>query len=237
MLKNVDYINYSLSCFVLTPIIILVNKSLYSKIHKEEHQEKGKVIQHIIKMFSITLCISLPIIISYECILVVLTEYQILDSSLKRYLISGCRFLTILLMDYAQAHSLVIAVCRYTFTVFEQQAQKLGIEKLRVFFIVSSIVIPFTSTLLFEMTHDFGGLYLRLFYNMSSGLTNDSINYLDSDQGAKMYTSVLFAITKECLPSSLIYGIYVVATILFVILYSNIIEGFIYLHIFLDHKR
>ena len=134
MLKNIDYICYSLCCFVLTPIVILVNKRLYSKIRKEEHQEKGKVIQHIIKMFSITLCISLPIIISYECILVVLTEYQILDSSLKRYLISACRFFSILLMDYVQAHSLVIAVCRYTFTVFEQKAEKIQIQKLRSFF-------------------------------------------------------------------------------------------------------
>ena len=236
MLKNIDYIFYSLCCFVWTPLIILVNKRLYTEIRNEEHKEQGKVIQHIIQMFSLILCIS-PSIIYCECILVVLTEYQILDSSLKRYLISGCRFLTILLMDYAQAHSLVIAVCRYTFTVFEQQAQKLGIQKLRVFFIVISIVIPFSSTLFFQMTHDYGELYRRLFYNISSGLTNYSINYLYSDQGANMYTSVLFAITKECLPSSLIYGIYVVATILFVILYSNIIEGFIYLHIFLDHKR
>ena len=237
MLKTTDYMYYSLFFFILTPLMIVVNKSLYSKIRNEEHQEKGKVIQQIIKMFSIIQCISWPTLISFECILAVLSENQIIESSLKHYLISGCQFCLYLAVDYVQTHSLVIAVARYTFTVFEQKPENMGIQKLRSVYIISSIVIPITNTVLSELIMGDEPLCLRLFYDISSSYSNDSVNNLHGDLEDNFPCSLLFSIGQKYFPSSVIDGIRVVGGILFIMLYSNVIEGFIYFHIYRNHKR
>ena len=73
MLNN-DILQYFSICCVL-PFSITVNKTLYQEVKNEEHEEKGKIVQRIIKMYSIVNSVFLPFLILCVGLLYVSIEY------------------------------------------------------------------------------------------------------------------------------------------------------------------
>ena len=89
---------YILICLVVIPLGIGIGIKLYNKVKDEEHNEKGKVIQKIIKTYSIVQCVAWPLILLI-CVLIMIanqTHFSESHQSLMNTLKSIWRFLFIL---------------------------------------------------------------------------------------------------------------------------------------------
>ena len=239
-MQDIAKVHYILFCCIL-PFSVFVNKTLYQKVKDEEHQEKGKVVQRIIKVYSIIQCVGLPVCILSPGILCLSIQYlNVLELSNARYLISSLPFLTSLLRDFVAFHTLIIAITRYTFVVFDSRAEVFGIQKLRKIFIRLSIVIPFVATLLFDATTpiESTAIIFDYFYGdeMYSNATVSMSDYKDKDINMDIQSPIYY-ICNSFLPDSIVHSIKLFWFILLLAMYSNIIEAFLYAHILVIYKR
>ena len=153
MMQNLDLIGYVAGCF-LSILAVLVNYKLYKNIKNEEHQDKGKVIQYIIKVYSLVQCFAWPfLLICCGLLYVFIAVLDVIEPTAANYLISGLRFSYILVRDYLSFHSLIVAISRYTFIVLSDQSERFGILKLRHWFIRSSMAVPLVLAVLYNITH------------------------------------------------------------------------------------
>ena len=152
-------------CFiVILPLAIYVNKKLYDNIKNEEHIERGRVIQEITKHYSQLQFIGWPFVIVSFGLLKLLNCISLLSQSLTfQVLVSTLRYVYTFFRDYLQFHSLVIAICRYTFIIWESTAEKYGITRLRRLFIGASIVVPLLTSTLYEVTCPIENFYVMVF--------------------------------------------------------------------------
>ena len=156
-----------------------------------------------------------------------------------QFLVSTFRYLYTFIRDYLQFHSLIIAISRYTFTVYESEAEKIGIKRLRAFFIGASISVPFLTSILFELSRPMEKLWFqwlceeKCFSNES--LKNLVIDYQDQDEF--QFQSFAFATFNKYFPSVVIDVITYMDGLLFSLIYSNLVEGCIYTHIFVFFAR
>ena len=130
-------------CFIVMPLGIALNKDLYAKIKNEEHKEKGKIVQTLMKQYSLLQCIACSLLLVlfglfYLCYHV----YNLISEPYGHYLLNTLRFAYGLYRDYVSFNSLIIAIIRYTFVVMGTNAEAFGISKLRHLFIGCSIGIP-----------------------------------------------------------------------------------------------
>ena len=240
---NIDDIPFFVCCCILFPFVFAVNKKLYTNIKQEEHLEKGKLIQSIIKTYALVQCSAWP------CVLGASVLYRLFSGTVQpqmaRYIISSIRFLYNLVRDYIGCHSLIIGICRYLFIVYENKAESLGIKRLRKFFISSSILFPLLSTISYQMTQPIDDFMIKWFHiEINATNTTNSVNattdYSDIvgvPLANKAYESPLYLIFNENLPPSIISGMNIVDMILFIVIHSNVIELFLYLHLFVFSKR
>ena len=226
---------YILSLFVI-PLVIFVNKKLYWNIKNEEHLEKGKVIQYMIKTYAIVQCIIWPCIVLACGLIKLIAEYS--PNLPISTIVSTFRFLYTFFRDFLQFHSLIIAITRYIFIVFEGPATKFGIQKIRKVVISASIGVPFLTAVLYELTCPIEKTYLDWFYNekYSVQLQNNS-EIRQTDPINDDWESTIFIVFNNNLSSSLISIVSIFEHILFAIIYSNTIEGCIYIHIAVWFQR
>ena len=232
------YVRYLCSVIGI-PLIILVNKKLYSNIRNEEHLEKGKVIQYIIKTYALVQCISWPCLLAFHGTLFLsISVFGLFHNYSAYYLISTFRFCMTFVRDYVQFHSLIIALCRYVFIVFDTKAEVFGIKNLRALFISSSVAIPFLSALTYEMTIPIEEAYLHLFYNQTHPtIATEKNTYSNEVPSLILYQSPVFSFVQKYFPTVLFDAIHLFDIIMFLIMYSNILEGIIYAHTFLVCNR
>jgi len=221
------------------PLVILVNKKLYSNIRNEEHLEKGKVIQYIIKTYALVQCISWPFLLAFHGTLFLsIRVFGAFNNSLAPYLISTFRFCMTFNRDYVQFHSLIIAVCRYVFLVFEAKAEVLGIKKLRAVLISSSVAIPLVTALTYDMTVPIEEAYLHLFFNQTHPtIATENNSFSNELPSLILYQSPVFSIVQNYFPTVVVYAIRLFDISMFLIMYSGIVEGIIYAHIFIVCNR
>ena len=235
-----EIVSYCLALVIVLPLTIFVNKKLYFNIKNEEHLEKGKVVQYIVKTYSLVQCIAWPVLVFYFAILRIVNEIeQIHESFMLQFLVSTFRYLYTFIRDYLQFHSLIIAISRYTFTVYESKAEKIGIKRLRAFFIGASISVPFLTSTLFELTRPIEKIWFHWFYEEKCSscaiYQNLTMNYQDQDEF--QFQSFAFATFNKNFPSAVIDVITYIDKLLFSIIYSNLVEGCIYTHIFVFYAR
>ena len=234
-----DILTYALTIFLLIPLIISVNKTLYKNLTHEQRQEKGKVIQRILKTYALMQCTGWPCVLASFVILRMSTPVlTIHHSDLVRYLVAGYRFFTAMLRDYVQFNSLIIAICRYTFIVYNTGLATIRMEKIRRFYIICSGIIPLITTVMYETTVATEPFFISMFYGRneahkysSSGLQMNS-SYLQIE-----YSSPIFVICRDNFPIELKNAMLYLQNILVVMIYSNVPEAFIYIHIFVFYKR
>ena len=161
-------------CFILIlPLIIYVNKKLYDNIKNEEHLEKGRVIQQITKHYSQLQFIGWPfVLVSFGLIKLLNCISPLTHSLTVQILVSTSRYGYTFFRDYLQFHSLVIAICRYTFIVWESTAEKFGITRLRRLFIGASIVVPLLTSTLYEVTCPIEKFYVSWFYGINNYISD-----------------------------------------------------------------
>ena len=226
----------SLICLGLMPITLCVNKWLYYNVTDEEHFEKGKVIQSIIKTYSLVQCIAWPWIVGSAVLGKVVIG--IISPEPAAYVLSIIVLIDVLIVNYVNFHSLLLAICKYTFVILEAQAEAIGIARLRSVFLGSSIAVPAITAATYIITSPLDNIYKQWFYDhdFSSEKTNNSDLWAKNSVN---YTieSPMYLLANEFLPASIIHGIKMVDTLLIITIYSNIIEGFIYAHLSIVNKR
>ena len=238
---NLSQIVSLVFCLMVMPLGIFVCKKLYDKIKSEEHKEKGKVVQIIIKNYCLIQMVAWPILFFFGyAILLNNDTLMIVDSTETQNAIHGFRFLYSFFRTYISFHSLVIAATRYLFVMYDLQTEIFGVSKLKKIFIFSSVGIPFLHTILYEATSALEARWLYLF-----AVHNESVS-IPSKKHSMFFNQVLrneednillYNIITKCLPSPVIIGIKIVESTFFILVSMNIIECFLYTHIFVHFNR
>ena len=122
-------------CVIFIPFGIQIHKTLFQNIKGEEHHEKGKVIQRIMKNYSVVQCFLWPLSLIISSPFLDMKIFNEIPQTEKSYLVQTSRFISTFLRNFAGFHSLIIAICRYVFLVFAAHVDKIGIKTLRIFFI------------------------------------------------------------------------------------------------------
>ena len=227
-------------CFILIlPLIIYVNKKLYDNIKNEEHLEKGRVIQHIIKHYSQLQFIGWPFVfVSFGSIKLLNCITPLSQTLTVQIVVFALRYAYTFFRDYLQFHSLVIAICRYTFVIWESTAEKFGVTRLRRLFISASIVVPLLTSTLYEVTCPVENFYVSWFYGIgiSQELANTT-NTIEELLHDRKFESLAFMVVNSYFSSFVVDLLQCIETALFSIIYSNVIEGILYANIFIFYHR
>ena len=237
MMELIDMILYLIILVIVMPLSVWINNMLYTNISNEEHQDKGKVVQYIMKQFSLVQSISWPLITSvvglyYLCFNVL----DLIPDTFARYLSNTIRFAYDLNRDYVSFNSLIIATIRFTFIVLGRKAESFGIVRLRKLFISCSIGIPIMNNFLYEATQPIEQVWITVFHNK----TNYSIPNMNNFTSANMshsYDSDIFVLADRYLPPQIRYALVVIEDIMMVILYSNVLEGLMYAYTMYVFRR
>ena len=239
-MQNIDILHYILIC-ALMPFTILVNRTLYQKVKSEEHREKGKIVQQIIKIFSIVQCLCMPTLFLLNVLLKLSLDYfKVITLPSARYIITSLTFFTSFTRDYIGFHSLITSITRYTFIAFDSSAEKFGIQKLRRIFITLSFIIPLLSAIIYDATTplESSGTTFEVFYgekvssNGTNKISDTNLDYINLNIQSPMYY-----LTNTFFPASIVYSMKVIGVILFILIYANVIEAFLYGHMMMIYKR
>ena len=219
---------------VIIPGLIIQIK-LYKHIKDEEHGDKGKVIQRILKTYSIVQCVGWPMCFVLRGILFFENPiWDIVNISLMYYLLWFYACATSIVRHFAAFNSLIIAISRYAFLVFNTKAETFGIRKLRKFFITTSVAVPITLAVIGQCVasaHEWLVL-MGLPDEIAQKFVNTSFN---SNPGETfvMKDAVTYSTINQYFPSILLGSLNITFDVLVLIIYSNIAEAFIYVHIFI----
>ena len=222
---------------------VIVNKKLLEKVRKEEHQERGKVIQRIMKTYALIQCIVYPALAILGWFLYLnKTVLTIIQPSLVRPVITLSRFVFTVFRKYIGFNSLIIAVCRYSFIFYEDQVFKFGINRIRYIFLTSSVCIPLILAFLNEATIPIETVWYCLFAPrvnetmIGSGDIASSSVFCTKNNIEEITESPIYNLIHEYVSPSLNYATEVTSKVLVSLIFLNIIEGFIYFHTFVYIK-
>ena len=223
---------------------VVIGKNFYIKVKKEEHQERGKVIQRIMKTYALVQCICWPSF-GFLAYLFYLnkTVMTIFHPVLIRPAIILFRFTYTSFRVYIGFNSLIIALCRYSFVVLEMQVLRIGIKRMRKAFLISSVFLPIFIAILNEASIPIEIVWLCLFVPRS----NQTILMPDENElGGILCTksnveqlseSPIYTLIHGHLPQYVDNGMEMCAKVLIWLIFLNVLEGFMYIHTFLYMRR
>jgi hypothetical protein len=234
-----DFIIYILFCVVVLPLGVVVNRKLYKKIKNEEHKEKGKVVQYILIHYLWFQCIIWPALAAF---LGVFRLYNVVFKTIKgswaRSIIASFRFVYGFNRDYVSFNSLIIATARYVVLTFERQAESFGVKRLKTVLVTSSIGVPIISSILYELTQPTEQVYISFFsYNISFAKEDNSNTSLNASFRSNLYDSPVYVSFNSNVPRAVVDVLRILSDIMHIVLYSNVIEGCIYTHLFIVYIR
>ena len=227
--------------FIVMPLGMFVCKKLYDKIKSEEHKEKGKVVQTIIKNHCLIQMVSWPTLYFLGVLILINnTTTQLVDSAETLNAIHVFRGYYHFFRVYLSFHSLIVAVTRYVFVMYDIQTEIFGVQRLKKLFVLGSIGVPVIDTIVYEAMSPFEAHWLPLLV-----VHNDSVSVV-SEQHSVSYAKImldeeynieLYNIINEYLPSPIIFGTTIVSITFMTLHLLNIAEGFLYTHIFIHFNR
>ena len=237
--ESVDILIYLSVCVVVLPLGVVVNSKLYRNIKNEEHREEGKVVQYIMKQYALLQCIAWPVIAAFVGLLLFYDGvFEIMQGFLARYLIFSFRFLYVFIRNYISLNSLIVATVRYVFLVFERQVQSFGVRKLRSVFICSIIGLPIFNAFLSEVTQPMEQVYISQFFNRIPLKDTDNISAsLSLHFSNNTYESPIYVAFNNNAPRALVGSMIILADIMIIVSYSNLLEGLIYTHLYIVYQR
>ena len=239
ILEVIAYLAYSISMITLG---ISVNNRLYKNVKNEEHLEKGKIIQRIMKTHSMVQCIAWPCLI-IMAFLLKMNKHLDLDfipQSYVGYIIGIQRFLNTLNGCYGGFNSLIMAISRYVCIVHYHAVDGYGVRKVRKFLIGSSIGIPFLLAILTDALVPVENIWVILFLPDSNFIHNgqgSNDTSLILNPKLQIVQSPIYYLTNTYLPYEMFSVLKLVWTVLMFLLHSNILEGIIYLHTYIYYRR
>jgi hypothetical protein len=226
--------HYVFSMIVILPGIMLYRK-LYKNIKDEEHLEKGKVIQRIMKTYTIIQCISWPLCLIFGGIIAHVSPiWDVVNPSIMHYLLLLYCFIDTLMRGHAAFNSLVIALCRYAFVVFGRQSEKFGIKRLRKFFITCSVGMP-----IFLAIWDFCIISHRHHFSFFGFCQDTANSTVELNDGPRLSCEDVanYSLANKYLPLVIVNAMRLTYHATFIVIYSNVPEAFIYAHIFVYSAR
>ena len=117
-------------CFVILTGLI-VNTKLLSNLKKEIRKEKGKVLQRIIKTCSITQMICWPILMLLHWLMRMDVRTLNLLSPIMCETFFSVKLFYVVVRLYVGFNSLVIAIARTLFLVYDQKVDNFGLSKFK----------------------------------------------------------------------------------------------------------
>ena len=239
LLEVAAYFVYSTSMIILG---ISINNKLYKNVRNEEHLEKGKIIQRIMKTHSLVQCIAWPCLIVMAFILKINKHLRldIIPRSSAGYIIGFIRFLSTLNGCYGGFNSLIMAISRYVCVVHSNFVDNYGVKKVRKYLIGSSIGIPFLLALLTEALVPIESIWDVLFLPDDNTIHKRQIydkSLLNESMAPQIPLSPIYHVTNIYFPSKIAYILQLVQAASMLLIHSNILEGIIYLHIYIQYKR
>ena len=233
---NGTLISHIVFLLTIMPMGIIINIKLYQNVKLQKHRENGKIIQRILKTYSIVQCI-IPLLTQTLVIpFLDVGMLQKLSPVVASFLLQLLRPLLTLYVYYTGLNSLVIACSRCTFIVYDRKADQIGTRKLKFFFIGMSVILPLLLVFVNECVFSIKNSPLMLITTSQacenySSTKNDSVTEC-IDEILYGIENPLYKLVQENFNSTLVSIIRVIATIISVTTLSNILELFIYVHIF-----
>ena len=237
------FVCVALSIFVLFWAMtgITIGRKLYKNFRNEDHQDRGKVIQRIMKTYAMVQCILWPVLaIIAWTFYVNKMLFNKIDHALIRHSVSLFRFLFTLFRCYIGFNSLIIALCRYSFIVYENQVFKIGLKRIKCIYISSSVGIPILIAVLNELVTPTEMAWMCLFVpqnNQTYHSENDMGQFCTKNTVESVTQSLIYELFNQHLSLSVIHGMQICNGILICVALSNILEGVMYLHIFIHARR
>ena len=233
--------------FMVIPLGVAVCKRLYDKIKSEEHKEKGKVVQTLIKNYCLVQMIGFPGLFLLTWPTQMNNDnLHIIDSSDTIIVIHIVRAMYHFHRVYLSFHSLIVATTRYTFLMYDIQTEIYGVQKLRNLFVSCSIGVPLMLTVICICVQPIEVRWLQLFaaYNDSVTISSDvhhdgfrlggeNIGFLTAEE----YNNGIHNLISKLLPSPLVFGLQIFHLVNFVLISSNVVELFLYTHLFWHFHR
>ena len=222
---------------------IFVCRKLYKNVKKEDHQERGKVIQRIMTTYAFVQCLAWPLMmISAWLLYVNKNALNLVDPFVTGYLIIALRFLYVWFRVYIGFNSLIYAICRYCFIVKDSFVSHIGVKRIRYIFLTSSIAIPAFLALSNEATLPVEIAWICMFMpsqNETEVIRNNSgiYGFCTKDIMADVSESPLFNILHDNLSPSMTFGLQIFHKIVLAIATLNILEGILYIHTFVFITR
>ena len=237
----IEILVYSIFVATVIPTGVTTCKKLYDNVKNEEHLEKGKILQRITKTYALVQCFVWPVIDALALMLIINKRLLIfLSPTLANIGIILVRFMYSLISSYLACNSLLVATIRYIFVVCDERAARIGIKRLREIFLFSSFCAPIFIAVLNEAMIPIEYNWIKIFMPTTNNELNkeDYGHLLQADNSTyDIQNSPLYWVTSTYLNSIFNDIMRVVCQIIVFLAFSNIIEGFLYTHIYCYYKR
>ena len=237
----IEILIYLIYCAVVIPFGIIVNKKLYQNVRNEEHLEKGKIIQRIMKTHSLVQCVTWPVLISSAFFMKMNKNLlEIISPTYVGHIITIGRSFNTVNSCYCGFNSLIIAISRYSCIVYDDSIEKIGVKRMRSLLVSSSIGIPIFVSILNEALIPVEKIWIALFmpnyrYSYDKNSYQNETDIVNADEYVEQ--SPFFLIADSYLPASIKSGLRLVRFIMLFLIHSNLLEGIMYLHTFLYSFR
>ena len=251
--STAEIISYILFYLVVVPLGLVICRKLYIDTKNEEHKEKGKVIQRIMKTYCVVQCGVWPVISAVFGLarFAKISVFTYNHQNSMMIIVACLRSLIRLVLGYVGFNSFVIAFCRYVFIMHASHDEYTTVRKIRKFFIAISIIVPITLWVLTEAFIAFPEVGPAIVgyqtHANSIRITQSNLKDVDRTLNRTIDTleerylfipqSPLFLIVKEYVSPSITSGLKIVLYVIRFIILSNITEGVLYTHIFIALNR
>ena len=241
-LTNSVILMYISLCLFIISIGIVIGCKVYRNINEQEFQDKGKVIQRIIKTYLLVQCVSWPLVLVLFGVksAVIRSAFIVNHPSMTATFIHISNFIVKLTLMYVGFNSLIIAVCRYTFMMIVTHNDASNIKKIRQLIVIISIMVPIIITVLNEAFVPMSEYKIHLMPHQVEILeTKMSSNTFCILQNTTLIIrqSLIYDDIQDLMPQSFLRPLKDVVCIINFAACSNIFEAVFYTHIFWYNKR
>ena len=209
---------------VVVALGVFINIKFLNNIRNEERKEKGKILQRILKNSSIAQMIFWPTHLFLEWLVRVNLKLIIAPVNPCFYHYAGLIFRSAYhaFRLYIGFSSMVVAICRICFIVYDNKISNYGVDKFRKIIYYGSILVPLGIAIFVEGTILPQNMLMEARASRCTGVTT---NFNDT----KLENlSPIYALVQKNVPSYITMSTEVVCYILVFVILSNIIEGIIY---------
>ena len=229
--------------YVVWTSIYLVGLAINLKLLKvnnlEGRKNGGHLTQQVTKVFTMSQIILWPMITWVA--LDVTSSLTLLPDVFDSWICFAMKSAVHWFRLYLGFNSLVVAAMRYTFIVHDTKVAAFGKERARKIFLHASLIIPIAITILNEavlgMAIEARPLLSKCLHNYGYFESNGTQHLGEGDADNGNHYLPIYMFFKNTFPRQLMTILHPFSTVLYLLVLSNIVEGCLYIKIFLHIKR